>query len=156
MKKMIFVIVVVLAVIMMMAPANRERVMGWVSSISSAGGERSTMRQLEQIAALLASSARASGVYPQAGSLELWLTQRDWDGTDSWGSAYYIEVYADSFVVGSRGADKRLRTDDDVRLARSRTVPEPGVLIVDYQPAPPPSSTGSKAKSKALEAAGRQ
>jgi hypothetical protein len=112
---------------------------------------------LEDIAAAVAKSATETGAYPQPGSLAGWLQQRDRDAADPWGSAYYLELFADSFVVGSPGPDARARSEDDLRLARQRVQPQPGVLIHDdFQPAPPPSSAGRTGKSKAMEAAKRR
>lgn len=154
--KKIFLLVVVLAGLAMMDPRLRERALQLVSPINEASQQRSAQRALEGIAAAVASAATETGAYPQPGGMSLWLEERDRAGEDPWGSAYYFELFADSFVVGSPGPDARLRTDDDLRLAQRRVQPQPGVLITDFQPAPPPSSAARTGKSRAMEAARRQ
>jgi hypothetical protein len=154
--KKIFLVLVVLAVLVMLAPSNRERVMGWVSSVSPTGGQRSAERAMAEIAGVVASAAAENGTYPQAGAMNLWLEGRGESGEDPWGTAYHLELHPDSFVVRSAGPDARLRTDDDLLLSRPRAMPQPGVVITDFEPAPPPASAGRTAKSKALEAAQRQ
>ncbi len=145
--KKIVLLLVVLAGLALLAPQNRERVLGWISPLTQFGSQGQAESTLEAIVADIAQAARETGSYPAAGALGV---------EDPWGSPHYIELYDDSFVVLSPGPDRRLRTDDDLRLAEARVTPEPGVLITDYQPTPPPSSAGRTAKSKALEAAGRQ
>jgi hypothetical protein len=154
--KKIFLLVVILAGLAMMDPGLRERALQLVGPLRVANQQRSAQSALEEIAAAVAKAASETGAYPQPGGLRAWLEGRDQAGEDPWGSAYYFELFADSFVVGSSGPDARPRTDDDLRLAQRRTQPEAGVLIIDYQPAPPPSSAARTGKSRAMEAARRQ
>ncbi|NIR44389.1 MAG: hypothetical protein GWN99_00510 [Gemmatimonadetes bacterium] len=155
--KKILLLLLVLGGLAMLDPRVREWALQFAGPIGEVGQRRSAERALDDIAAELAKAATETGVYPQPGSLRLWLQGQDLDGTDPWGSAYYLELFADSFVVGSPGPDARVRSDDDLRLAQRRVQPKPGVLINDdLQPAPPPSSAARTGKSKAMEAARRR
>lgn len=150
--KKIFLLIVLLAAIIMLAPANRGRILQWVGPISESSERRAAERALQAMAA----DIERSSTYPQPGELKAWLNERQLSAADPWGSAYYMELLADSFVVASPGPDTRLRTDDDLRLARRRAETDPGALIVDYQPPPPPAAAGRTAKTKALEVGRRQ
>ncbi len=152
MKKALLLIVVLIGIGLLL-PRSREQLVG---PFREAGQRRSAERQLEEIVADIQTAERETGSYPEPGMFAGWLTQRNRKAEDPWGSRYYFEVYADSFVVGSPGPDARARSDDDVRRARRLKLVEPGVLIVDHAPAPPPSSASGTAKSKAMEAAKRQ
>ena len=154
--KKAFLLVVVLVGVGLLVPRSREQLVQLVGPFSQAGQRRSAERQLEKIVADIQSAERETGAIPEPGMFAGWLTQRNHRAEDPWSSRYYFEVYADSFVVGSPGPDARIRTDDDLRRAGRLKLVEPGVLIVDYAPAPPPSSATGTAKSKAMEAAKRQ
>ena len=154
--KKIFLLLLIVAAFALLVPDSRETVVNWAGSVGGIGQRRSAERALEEIAADVRREADETGAFPRTGSLASWLEGRDRPTGDPWGSSYYFALFADSFVVGSPGPDARLGTADDVRLAQRRVVPEPGALIIDHQPAPPPSSAKNTAKSKALEAAGRR
>jgi hypothetical protein len=145
----------------MAEPRSRERVIQLSSPVSDALRTRSARRALKTIAADVEKSAE-EGKYPQPGSFPAWLQVAQHKAEDPWGSYYYIELGPESFTVGSPGPDARRATDDDLRWT-GRLTPqqqaartEPGVLVVDHQPAPPPSSAGRSARTKASEAAQRQ
>lgn len=153
MRKLVFLILALVG-LALFVPRSRERIMGIVGPFGEAGDRRAAERALGEIALELRRAAGETGVYPGAGRLTEWLALRGRSGEDPWGSAYHLDLLADSFVVVSAGPDTRLRTSDDLRRAERRAVPPPGVLIVDHQPAPPPSSARRTAISKAREAAG--
>lgn len=150
-----FALLVIVAAIAMAVPSSRQRILTWLGPIGESGQRRTAERALGAIADDVTRAMNESGSFPQPGPLTVWLAQRDRDGEDPWGSAYYLELSADSFAVRSPGPDARLHTADDLRLARRRVGPDPGALIIDYQPAPPPSSASRTAKSRAMEAAER-
>ncbi len=153
--KKLFLLLVVLVGLAFLEPRSREQIMRWVP-VSGLGQQGNAKRELKLIAADLQRVAKETGRYPQSDGFDRWLRQQNRSVEDPWGSTYYLELFADSFVVASRGPDARARTADDLRLARRRVTPEPGVLIIDYAPTPPPSSTARTAKSKAMEAAERR
>lgn len=144
MKKVILLLVVV-AAIAFLEPRSRAVIM---SAIPFSSAQRSATRDVQQIAAYVQATAAQTGRYPLSDGFPDWLAQADLSAEDPWGSAYYLEVFPDSFVVGSPGPDSRRRTPDDIRVAEGHAVREVG-LIPDYSPAPPPSST----KTRALRAA---
>ncbi|UCC84372.1 MAG: hypothetical protein JSW46_05430 [Gemmatimonadota bacterium] len=152
MKKFILLLVAVAAVAFL-EPRSRARIMSAIPFPSQASDQRSAARDLEQIAAYVQATATQSGGYPLTETFPNWLTQAELSAEDPWGSAYYLEVFPDSFVVGSPGPDSRRRTPDDIRVAEGRAVREVG-LIPDYSPAPPPSSTKTRAM-RAAEAASK-
>jgi hypothetical protein len=143
-KKFILLFVVV-AAIAFLEPRSRAVIM---SVIPFSGAQRTATRDVQQIAAYVQAMAAQTGRYPLTETFPNWLAQAELSAEDPWGSAYYLEVFPDSFVVGSSGPDSRRRTPDDIRVAEGRAVREAG-LIPDYSPAPPPSST----KTRALRAA---
>jgi hypothetical protein len=151
----VFVLVLALAALAVLVPDTREQVTQLVGKIGSGGQQRTAQHALKFIASDVRQAAAETGAYPVPGALRAWLERRGRDGEDPWGSPYYFEISADSFVVGSPGPDSRPRTDDDLRLAERRLAAEPGVLIVDHQPSPPPSSAKRTAISKAKEAGER-
>jgi hypothetical protein len=146
-KKVILLLVAV-AAIAFLEPRSRAQIMSAVPFLSEASNQRSATRALEQIAAYVQATAAQTGQYPLTEAFPNWLAQAELSAEDPWGSGYYLEVFPDSFVVGSPGPDLRRRTPDDIRLADGIAVREVG-LIPDYTPAPPPSST----KTRALRAA---
>jgi hypothetical protein len=150
------VLLLALAGFGVLVPDAREHITQLVGKIGSGGQQRTAQHALKFIVSDIRQAARETGAYPVPGALTSWLEQRGREGEDPWGSSYYFELSADSFVVGSPGPDSRVRTDDDLRLAERRRVVEPGVLIIDQQPAPPPSSAKRTAISKAREAGERQ
>jgi hypothetical protein len=127
--------------------------MSAIPFLSEANSQRTATRALQQIAAYVQSTKAQTGRYPGTDAFPDWLAQADLSAEDPWGSGYYLEVFPDSFVVGSPGPDSRRRTPDDIRVAEQRAVPEAG-LIPDYTPAPPPSSTKTRAM-RAAEAASK-
>ncbi len=159
--KKILLLLFVFGGLAMLEPRSRDQVMRLASPVSDILQGRSAHRALKAIAIDVEKSAE-KGTHPQPASFPAWLQVAHHESEDPWGSFYYIELFPDSFVVGSPGPDARRATTDDLRLAgRLTPVPQtatskPGVLIVDHQPAPLPSSAGRSAKSKAMEAAQRQ
>lgn len=153
MKKIVLFLLII-AGIAIFEPRTRERILGLFPSLSAATQQRSAERAITQIALQVQQDASASGVYVQASGFAAWLEQTRWTRHDPWGTDYYLELYPDSFVVGSPGPDALLRTDDDVRLARLRgpdAARPPGYT----PPAPPASGVKSSAMSKAREAVKR-
>jgi hypothetical protein len=151
----VFVLLLALAGLAVLVPDTREQIMQLVGKIGSGGQQRTAQHALKFIASDIRQAAAETGAYPVPGTLRAWLEQRGRGGEDPWGSSYYFEMSADSFVVGSPGPDSRVRTRDDLRLAERRLVAKPGVLIIDQQPTPPPSSAKRTAISKVKEAAER-
>jgi hypothetical protein len=151
----VFVLVLALAGLAVLVPNTREQITQLVGKIGSGGQQRTAQHALKFIASDIRQAAAETGAYPASGALRAWLEQRGRGGEDPWGSSYYFELSADSFVVGSPGPDSRLRTDDDLRLAERRLVAKPGVMIIDHQPTPPPSSAKRTAITKIREAGER-
>lgn len=154
--KRALVLALALAALAMLVPDSREKIVQLVPTLSKSAERQSAQSALEEIAVAIQGSAAESGSYPGAGPLTGWLTARRRSADDPWGSAYYFELWADSFVVGSAGPDARVGTTDDLRVVQARRVTEPGVLILDHAPSPPPSSAKRTAVSKALEAKGNR
>lgn len=152
MKKIVMFLLVI-AAIAIFEPRTRERVLGLFPSLGAATQQRSAERAVTQIALEVQQDAKASGVYLQPSGFAAWLDQTRWTRRDPWGTDYYLELYADSFVVGSPGPDALRRTDDDVRLARLRGSDAPP-MRPGYTP-PAPASSGVKASAirKARETA---
>jgi hypothetical protein len=151
-KKFILLLIAI-ATIAFLEPRTRDRIMSAVPFSSGTNNQRTATRALEQIAAYVQTMAAQTGSYPITETFPNWLAQADLSAEDPWGSSYYLEVFPDSFVVGSPGPDSRKRTPDDIRVAEGRAVREVG-LIPDYAPAPPPSSTKTRAM-RAAEAASK-
>ena len=155
MKKLTLFLVAVVG-LAMAVPQSRGRVLELVEPLRDANRERSAMRALEGIALDVQRAHARTGAYPQPAGFADWLRDNSDDDADPWGSPYYIEVFADSFVVASAGGDVRPRTDDDVRLVSRREPNAAGMGSAFTPPAPPPSSAKSSAIRKAREAQGGQ
>jgi hypothetical protein len=151
-KKFILLLIAV-AAIAFLEPRSRAHIMSAIPFLSEASNQRTATSALEQIAAYVQATAAQTGSFPLSDAFPNWLAQADLSAEDPWGSGYYLEVFPDSFVVGSPGPDSRTRTPDDIRVAGGRAVREVG-LIPDYTPAPPPSSTKTRAM-RAAEAASK-
>jgi hypothetical protein len=151
--KKVILLVVAVAAVAMLEPRSRAQIMSAIPFMSEASNQRTATRALQQIAEDVQSTGAQTGRYPESNAFSAWLAQADLSARDPWGSDYYLEVFPDSFVVGSAGPDSRRRTADDIRVAGGRAVPEAG-LIPDYTPAPPPSSTKTRAM-RAAEAASK-
>lgn len=152
MKKVIL-LVIALAAVALLEPRSRARIMSAIPFLSEASNQRTATRSLQQIAEDVQRAGAQAGRYPESASFSSWLAQANLSAQDPWGSDYYLEVFPDSFVVGSAGPDSQRRTADDIRVAGGRASPEAG-LIPDYTPAPPPSSTKTRAM-RAAEAASK-
>ena len=158
--KKAFIILVVLGAIALLDPRSRAQIVALVGRASVAGRELSAERTLKSIAEELQRTAAETGVYPQPAEFHRWLVQNHRDAEDPWGSPYYLELFSDSFVVGSPGPDTRRRTDDDLRWSQlrsrypsaTRQGTAPAATLPDYTPPAPPSSG---VKSKAIERAQR-
>jgi hypothetical protein len=151
-KKVILLLIAV-AAIAFLEPRSRAQIMSAIPFLSEANNQRTATRSLRQIAAYVQETEAQTGRYPQTDAFGDWLAQADLSAEDPWGAEYYLEVFPDSFVVGSPGLDSRMRTPDDIRLAERRAAPAVG-LIPDYTPAPPPSSMKTRAM-RAAEAASK-
>jgi len=143
-------------VLAMVVPQSRSRVLEFVRPFRDANRERTATRTLKQIATDVQRAQARTGAYPQPAAFADWLRDTYDSADDPWGSAYYIEVYGDSFVVASAGPDVRARTSDDIRLVRKREPTAAGMGSAFQPPAPPPSSAKSTAVQKTQEAARRE
>jgi hypothetical protein len=152
-KKVILLLIAV-AAIAFLVPQSRARMMSAIPFLSEASNQRSATRALQQIATDVQTTEAQTGRYPQTEAFRDWLVQADLSAQDPWGSEYYLEVFPDSFVVGSPGPDSRRRTPDDIRLAERRVATAAGLGTAFTPPAPPPSSTKSRAM-RAAEAASK-
>jgi hypothetical protein len=146
-KKVILFLIAVIA-LALLEPRSRAQIFSRIPPLSEMSQRRTAARALELIATSVQRAEAQTGSYPQTDGFGDWLAQADLSAEDPWGSDYYLEVFPDSFVVGSPGPDSRQRTPDDIRVAERRAAREAG-LIPDYTPAPPSSST----KTRALRAA---
>lgn len=157
MKKAILFLVI-LSGLALLEPRSRAQIMQLVGPIG--GREHSAERALKRIADEVQRTAAETGIYPQPGDFDRWLVQSHGSAEDPWGSPYYLELFADSFVVGSPGPDTRRQTSDDLRLSQPRNASpsamgQPTTPVAtphDYSPPAPPSSG---VKSKAIERARR-
>jgi hypothetical protein len=148
-------IVVVLAGLAWFEPHSRAQLQKLVRPLTEGHRAGSAERKLKQIAVDVQRSEARIGALPQPGDFNRWLMQTYDSAEDPWGSAYYLEVYADSFVVASLGPDAYPRTADDVRVVHRRE-PTAAALGSAYQPpAPPSSGVKSSAVRNAKEAAKR-
>lgn len=118
MKKILVLLLVLLAAAML-EPRARAHVLDLIGPLGDRHRAGTAKRALERIAVDVQRAAARNGAYPEAG-FDRWLKEANRNPQDPWGSLYYLEVFADSFVVGSPGPDERLRTGDDVRVARRR------------------------------------
>ncbi|UCC72938.1 MAG: hypothetical protein JSV86_21760 [Gemmatimonadota bacterium] len=151
MKKIIIFLIAV-AGLAFLEPRTRSQIMNAISPLSEASHKRSALRALEQMAMDVQRSKARTGSYPQPSLFRDWLLQNDRNVQDPWGSEYYFELFADSFVVGSLGPDARMRTVDDIRVAERIELTAAGLESAFTPPAPPPSSVKSRAV-RAAEAA---
>ncbi len=151
MKKILLFLVVV-AGLAMLEPRSRTRIMTLITPVSEASNKRTAAREVEQIALAVVRAEARTGGYPQPGGFASWLAENDRSALDPWGSGYYLELFADSFVVGSPGADAQRRTEDDIRFKERRRATAAGLGSAYTPPAPPSSSTKSRA-TRAAEAA---
>jgi hypothetical protein len=149
------VLLVIVAGIAMFEPRTRERILSYFPTLSATTQQRSAQRAVEQIALEVQETADQTGVYPQPNEFERWLRDAERETEDPWGSAYFLELFPDSFVVGSAGADRRRHSEDDVRQTKFRG-PKAAHLQPGYSPpAPPPSGVKASAIRGAKEAAKR-
>lgn len=155
MKKIVLLLLII-AGIAIFEPRTRQRILELFPSLSAATQQRSAERAVRQIALDIQQDASASGVYLQPSGFAEWLDQTRWTRHDPWGTDYYLELYPDSFVVGSPGPDALRRTSDDVRLARLRGPDAARSRPVITPPAPPASGVKASAIGKAKEAATRK
>lgn len=145
----------VAAVVAMAVPQSRARILDAVPLLGEYDRRHSARRALKAIAVELQLAEARTGAYPRPEEFARWLEQAGEDVLDPWGSTYYLEVFADSFVVGSLGPDSRWRSEDDVRVLKRRE-PTAAGLGSAYQPPPPPSSgVKSTGLRKAKDAAKR-
>jgi hypothetical protein len=143
--KRFLIFVILVGAVASFEPRIRERLIGLFPALSAATHQRSAERTVTQIALAVHESAAQSGVYPQPSGFGEWVLRAHRPRQDPWGADYYLELYPDSFVVGSPGPDARRRTGDDIRLARFRG-PNAQRLRPGYSPPPPPAS-GVKASA---------
>lgn len=154
MKKL--AIFVLLAAIVWFEPHSRAQLQKLVRPLIEGHGAGTAERRLKQIAVDVQRWEARTGTFPQPHDFSRMLVEKYDSAEDPWGSAYYLEVFADSFVVASRGPDTRLRSADDVRVARPRE-PSAAALGTAYQPpAPPSSGVKSSAIRSAKESANRK
>jgi hypothetical protein len=153
--KKVMVFLVIAAGIALLEPRARERIVSYFPTLRAATQQRSAKRTVERIALDVQQAADETGLYPQPNEFVHWLRDAERATEDPWGSAYYLELFPDSFVVGSAGPDTRQRSEDDVRLAKFRG-PKAAHLQPGYSPpAPPPSGVKASAIRGAKEAAKR-
>lgn len=151
--KKILIFLIVVAGLAMLEPRSRTRIITLITPISEASYKRTAAREVEQIALAVVRAEARTGGYPQPGGFGNWLTENDRSAQDPWGSGYYLELFADSFVVGSPGGDAQRRTADDIRAVEHRQATAAGLGSAFTPPAPPASSTKSRATRAAAEAA---
>lgn len=151
--KRVLIFVILIGAVALFEPRTRERFLSLFPTLSAATQQRSAERTLTQIALEVQQDAIETGAYPQPAGFAGWLEGTRRPRRDPWGADYYLELYPDSFVVGSSGPDARRRTGDDVRLAKLRG-PDAERLRPGYSPpAPPASGVKASAIRNAKEAA---
>jgi hypothetical protein len=151
---------VILAGLALLEPRSRTQIMRLVEPIGVAGREHSAERALKRIAEDVQQTVAETGIYPQPGDFDRWLVQSHGSAEDPWGSRYYLELFADSFVVGSPGPDARRQTSDDLRLSQRRSTSasamrQPATPVATQPGYSPPAPPSSGVKSKAIERARR-
>ncbi len=134
--KKILVLLVVLLSAAMLEPRSRAYVLDLIGPLGDRHRRGAAERALKRIAVDVQREAARSGAFPQ-GAFDRWLKQVKQDPQDPWGSAYYLEVFADSIVVASPGPDERKRTGDDVRVVRRREHTAAGLGTAFEPPAAP-------------------
>lgn len=153
MKKVVLFLLVVLG-LALLEPRSRAEILNWIP-LADAGRQQSAKRALERIGLELQRTAAQTGAYPQPDAFNQWLARVDQSAQDPWGTDYYLQLFADSFVVCSPGPDARRHTADDLRWARRRaataagTHPAATVDVSDLAPRPPSSGVKSRAMRKA-------
>ncbi len=135
MKKILVLLLVLLAAALL-EPRSRAYLLDLSGPLGDRHRRGSAERALKRIAVDVQRAAARDGAYPQA-SFDRWLKQQKRNPQDPWGSAYYLEVFADSFVVGSAGPDERKRTTDDIRVVRRRASTAAGLGTALEPPAAP-------------------
>ena len=159
MKKVLLFLTIALG-LAFLEPRSRVQIMKLIRPVTLTSQERTAERALEQMALDVQKTAE-TGVYPQPGVFDQWLLQTYGSADDPWGSRYYIEIFADSFVVASPGPDSRRRTADDIRLAKRRgrtttaqSTGRPGSISSSIESSyrPPPSGVKSRAVQGAAAA----
>ncbi len=134
--KKILVLLLVLLGAALLEPRSRAHILDLAGPLGDRHRRGSAERALKRIAVDVQRAAARTGTYPTAG-FDRWLTELDKSAKDPWGSAYYLEVSADSFVVGSPGPDERPRTGDDVRVTQPREHSAAGLGTALQPPAAP-------------------
>ncbi|MGD8699553.1 MAG: hypothetical protein PVJ43_09705 [Gemmatimonadales bacterium] len=153
--KKVLLFFIVIGAMALFDPRIREGILGLSPTLSAANKQRSAERALTQIALVVQEDAGTAGTYPLPAGFADWLERTRRPRLDPWGTAYYLELYPDSFVVGSPGPDARRRTGDDLRVAKLRG-PDAERLRPGYSsPAPPASGVKASAIRNAQRAAGR-
>jgi hypothetical protein len=154
--KRLALFVVALVGIGMLVPQSRTRILDWLAPLRDMRRERSVRGDLDRIAVDLQRTEARTGAFPQPAAFGGWLRENYGSDRDPWGSPYYLTVYADSFVVGSPGADARWLNEDDLRIVTRREVTAAGLGTALTPPAPPSAGVKSSAIRKAQEAAKRE
>lgn len=151
MKKLTLFIIAAFA-IALLVPQSRAAILDLAAPLLDANRARSAERALERIAVDVQRAQARTGAYPPPADFASWMIDNEIGADDPWGSPYYIEILADSLVVGSPGPDLRSRTADDIRVTRRREATAAGMGSAFQPPAPPSSGVKSTALKKAKEA----
>jgi hypothetical protein len=154
--KKVFLFLIILAGLAMLEPRSRAVILRRLGP----GPEHRVEQTLAQIADRIRANATETGIYPFPDAFAQWLADRSLQVQDAWGSPYYLELLADSFVVGSPGPDARRWTGDDLRLStrrpeRAPTARQGNDPAGTPPPITPPAPPASGVKETAIERARR-
>ncbi len=154
MKKLLLCVIAV-ACVAMLVPQTRARILTAIGPLDEYNRRHTARRALKGIAVDVQREQARTRAYPRPDGFARWLEESGESPVDPWGSAYYLEIFPDSFVVGSLGPDSRWRSEDDIRVLTRREPTAAGLGSAYQPPAPPSSGVKSSGVRKAQEAAKR-
>jgi len=153
--KKVLIILIIASAVALFEPRSRQQVIDLFPSLSAATHRRKAERAVRQIALDVTKDADETGTHPRSNEFGVWLQENRHGAEDPWGSSYYFELHADSFVVGSPGPDTKRRTEDDIRQVKYRGAKAAQLQPGYSPPAPPPSGVKNSAVRNAQQAASR-
>lgn len=106
-------------------PASRSRVLDAAEPILNPVMTWSTKGEIHKITRDLETFERSWDAFPSEEAFGQWLSNQyhsDEGRRDSWGNAYVLKAWPDSFTVVSPGIDGQMGTPDDIRSTGQRPV----------------------------------
>jgi hypothetical protein len=118
-----FIALLVLSAVVALSPSLRENVLAAVgSTLDKRRTQQANTRMTEIVALLRSRDRRLPSDDEFKAFVDRGLQNHPNDGTDPWGTPYYLRRDRFQYWVGSAGPDKLVRTGDDI-VSRSTPLP---------------------------------